>query len=266
MMTATELTDHLRALRLAPDEAADLLGVSARSLRRWAEGEGVPGPAAAALRAWRALDDRHLPWKPDTISIFRRDRDQMDRMREHDVMLNEVLTQVEARGGPRHAWSVDIPRGRATLGQAEVGFHRLLAGGFSPSTYRRVDGLQSDADRPAIEDAVYCIAQAFTRARNANAALLALAEYLQAKPQTFVRDGREVLSDNEVARRTRLLASAAEGLIHLAEDALDGPPPYSDIEALLTVLHRIGVYPPNALVGAVADSLLGPITLDRHVS
>jgi hypothetical protein len=59
-MTKEELAEHLSYLRLSLSEAALLLGSSERSVRRWAE-EGVPGPVAAAVRAWRELEARRLP-------------------------------------------------------------------------------------------------------------------------------------------------------------------------------------------------------------
>src|SRR5580700_7118768 len=100
-MTAPELNKHLAALQVTPAEAAQLLGVSPRTVRRWLEGEDVPGPAEAALRAWRTLADRHLPWKPDSVSIFEDDQDQIARYRRHTEELGAVLKRVEARGGAR---------------------------------------------------------------------------------------------------------------------------------------------------------------------
>jgi hypothetical protein len=64
MMSNIEFAEHLQALRIGQTEAADLLGVSERTVRRWADGEAVPGPVEAAIRAWRSLDERQLPWKP----------------------------------------------------------------------------------------------------------------------------------------------------------------------------------------------------------
>jgi DNA-binding transcriptional regulator YiaG len=55
MMPKAELVAILSALRLTQTEAAQLLEVSDRTVRRWLEGEEVPGPAQAALRAWREL-------------------------------------------------------------------------------------------------------------------------------------------------------------------------------------------------------------------
>lgn len=61
MMSAQELQEHIQALGLTQTEAAQLLGISPRTVTRWcAEGEKVSGPAEAALRAWRRLDERHL--------------------------------------------------------------------------------------------------------------------------------------------------------------------------------------------------------------
>lgn len=65
MMAKLDFVEHLSTLKLSFPEAAQLLGVSERTARRWAEGELVPGPVEAALRAWRRLDAQCLPWKPD---------------------------------------------------------------------------------------------------------------------------------------------------------------------------------------------------------
>src|SRR5271154_858542 len=119
MMSRNEFTEHLSALRLSLAEAAQLLGGSERTARRWTDGDTVPGPVEAALRAWRGLDARFLPWKPDSESIFRDDQDQIRRIREHDELLHALMTEVEARGGPSTIWAVDLTKQRATLGPAE---------------------------------------------------------------------------------------------------------------------------------------------------
>src|ERR1700688_2310243 len=138
-MTKHELNGDLETLRLTQTEAARLLGVSARTVRRWLEGEEVPGPAEAALRAWRRLAERNLPWKPDGVSIVEDDQDQIARHRLHTIGLSDLLERVEKRGGARIPWTVSIPEGKARLGPVEVGFYKLLSGGFSVSTYRRKD-------------------------------------------------------------------------------------------------------------------------------
>lgn len=52
-MTARELRTALRRLGLSQVRAARALGVSQPAVSRWCTGvERVPGPVAAALRAW----------------------------------------------------------------------------------------------------------------------------------------------------------------------------------------------------------------------
>lgn len=257
MMSPSEFSDHLDALRLAPPDAAQLLGVSERSVRRWADGEAVPGPVEAALRAWRALDGRHLPWKPDSISILQDDQDQMQRMEQYDQTLEAVLSEVEARGGPQNPWTVDIAGQRATFGPSEVGFYILRNGGFSPNTYRRLDRTPREDDKPDIQDAVYCIAQAFSTARQANAAMLAVAEYIRQNGKNWVRSGPAMPTAVEAARREQQIAMVADRLGELALSALGGEARYAQFESLLDDLHRLGFFPDIALVSAVARSMVG---------
>jgi len=161
-MTSTELNDQFAALRLTQAEAAQLLGVSARTVRRWIEGEEIPGPAEAAVRAWRKLAERNLPWKPDSVSIVEDDQDQIARHRLHTIGLSDLLARVEARGGARIPWTVNVDEGSAVLGPVEVAFHKLQSGGFSVSYYRRRDTAPDvSLDWPLIEDAIYCIAKEF---------------------------------------------------------------------------------------------------------
>ena len=64
MMTPNELQEHLSYLGLDQPEAARLLSVSPRALRRWLEGEEVPGPVEQAFKAWRRLHQRKPIWRP----------------------------------------------------------------------------------------------------------------------------------------------------------------------------------------------------------
>lgn len=163
-MTANEFGQLLLRLGLAPGEAAQLLSVTPRTVRRWLDGEEVSGPAEQAIRAWIRLHDRHLPWRPDSALITENDQDQIARHRSHAIILNEIIARVEARGGARLPWSVDWDRGQATLGPMEVSFYKLPNGGFSLGTYRRKNGDPDvDRDREIIDDAVYCIAQALKK-------------------------------------------------------------------------------------------------------
>jgi hypothetical protein len=255
-MSNDEFLAHLAFLRLSPGEAAQLLGASERSIRRWAD-EGVPGPAAAAVRAWRALEERRLPWKPDSISILQRDVDQLDRIRAHDQLLAQVMTEVEARGGPANPWSIDIGKGRATFGHAEVGFYRLQNGGFSVSTYRRLDRTPSDVDKSEIADAVYCIAKTFARALTARDALREIATYTRQNAHLFVRHGPEVMPLAAVAQRLESIEHQAQILDGFAESAVEGRANYSQFEEILSELHRLGFFPETGLVSAVAHSMVG---------
>lgn len=258
MMSKHEFAEHLAALKLSFPEAAQLLGVSERTTRRWVEGESVPGPVEAALRAWRRLDTQCLPWKPDSVSVFWDDQDQLRRIREHDQLLDALMREVEARGGPSTYWAVDLAKQRATLGPAEVSFHKLLQGGFSPTTYRRVDRAPTDDDRREIQDACYCIAQAIARARTANKALIEIAEYTRQHAALFVREGPASPSAAEVTRRVETINMLGDELNGLASSALEGNALYAKFEGILDALHRLGFFPEQELVSAVARSMIGP--------
>jgi hypothetical protein len=152
-------------LGLAPADAAQLLSVSPRTLRRWLDGEEIPGPAQQAIRAWIQLHELHVPWRPDAVSIVSDDQDQIARHRRHTIELAEVCKRVEARGGAKAPWVVDWDKGRASLGDVmEITFYKLQSGNFSLGSYRRTDSAPDvTRDMPMIEDAVYCIAQALAK-------------------------------------------------------------------------------------------------------
>lgn len=163
-MNTNELRQSLDRLNLASGEAGQLLGVTPRTVRRWLDGEEMTGPAVQAIRAWIRLHNRHLPWRPDTVSIIEDDQDQIERHRLHTINFDEILSRVEKRNTARLPWVVDWDKGKATLGPMEVGFYKLVSGGFSLSTYHRSDGypdVERDAD--LIEEAVYSIAQALKK-------------------------------------------------------------------------------------------------------
>jgi hypothetical protein len=170
MMTSADLEQSLLLLGLSQTEAAQLLAVAPRTLRRWLEGgdlpnpdEVIPGPVEQAVRAWLKLHERKLPWRPDSASIADDDQDQIGRIRDHTVNLSDVISRVEARGGARVPWVVDRTRGRATFGPMEVTFYTLANGSFSPGNYTRKDGYPDvKRDQSLIEDAIYCIAKEFT--------------------------------------------------------------------------------------------------------
>jgi hypothetical protein len=169
MMSKAELLRHLNQLDLTQAEAARLLSVNVRTVRRWVETPAeMPGPAEQALRAWLRLHRLGLAWRPDGLPLGEDEADEMAKQialyRQHAINLDAVLQRVEARGGPAAPWRVDLTTHNATLGPIEVGFYPLPNGGFSPSTYRRADA-DPDLDRDAhlLEDAYACIAQALAR-------------------------------------------------------------------------------------------------------
>src|SRR5580658_3533664 len=100
MMTAIELEQTLLRLGLSQTEAAQLLSVAPRTVRRWLEGEEIPGPAEQTFRAWLRLHEKKLAWRPDSVSIATDNQDQIARHRKHAVELSKMLARVEARGGP----------------------------------------------------------------------------------------------------------------------------------------------------------------------
>ena len=163
-MSSEELTQTLIRLNLWQQEAAQLLSVTPRTMRRWMEGEELPGPAEQALRAWVRLHERLLPWRPDSVSVSVDDQEQIALNRRHTIGLDEMLSRVEARGGSQTPWQVDRARCCAMLGPIQVGYVKLQSGGFSLTTYRRSD-TEPDVqrDQALIEDAAFCIAQAMRR-------------------------------------------------------------------------------------------------------
>jgi hypothetical protein len=139
------------------------LSVSPRTVQRWRHGtQGVPGPVEQALRAWLCLHQAALAWRPDGQSIATGDDAAIASHRQHAIELDAMLKRVEARGGPRAPWKVDLERGTATLESVQVTFYTLRNGGFSPQSYRRLDGhADLEQDRPLIEEAFACIAREF---------------------------------------------------------------------------------------------------------
>jgi len=163
-MTGVELEQYLMRLDLKAIDAAQLLGVTSRTMQRWLDGEEIPGPAEQALRAWITLHDLNIPWKPDSRSINANDEKSIRAHMQHAVEQAALIARVEARGGPRTVWEIDYSRGRAVLGKIEVSFYRLANGGFSLSSYTRRD-TEPDLhrDRELLEDAGYYIALSLLR-------------------------------------------------------------------------------------------------------
>jgi hypothetical protein len=164
-MTAIEFRNCLAQLGLTQIDAARFLEVDPRTVRRWAENNGVaiPGPAVQALRAWLGLQRRGVPWRPGDDATA----EQIAPHRAHAIELYELLLRVDNRGGPSDSWNVDVEKGQATLGPMTVSFYKLNNGGFSLSFYRHSGG-RSDVvrDRAFIEDAAACIAKAFAAQRS----------------------------------------------------------------------------------------------------
>ena len=169
-MNKHEFDEHLSRLDLTQTEAASLLSVSSRTLRRWADSPAeMPGPAEQALRAWLRLHRLGMAWRPDGLPLGEDDVEEMAKQialyRQYAIDLDALLQRVSARGGPDVEWQVDVEKRVATLGPMRVGFYRLPNGGFSPSTYRRSDR-EPDLHRDArkLEDAYACIAIATHKA------------------------------------------------------------------------------------------------------
>ncbi len=160
-MTSSEFKECLTRLALSQTEAARLLSVSPRTVRRWIEiPNQIPGPVEQALRAWLHLDRLGLAWRPDVIAVGEEEiAKQITRYREHAIELDSLLQRVKARGGPATRWQVDLKRCQALLGPLRVSFHRLRNGGFSPSFY---SGPLHDTT--LLEDAYVCIADAIASA------------------------------------------------------------------------------------------------------
>ena len=255
-MTNQQLCEYLETLRLTPAEAAQLLGVSTRSIQRWIEGEEVPGPAAAALKAWRTLDERRLPWMPDSDSIFSDDQSQIQLHNRHSEELAELIRQVDARGGVKTRWTVDIQKCRATFGPFLVTFYKLQSGSFSPGNCRRLDTpFDRDRDRAMIEDAYYCIAKAISKIPAIHSALSDVAKYIRDHSTMFAVKGPALLTAEKSVQHQRLVEVQADKIDGLAESSLEGAATYAQFEAILTELHRLGFFPDMALVSRVAQNM-----------
>jgi transcriptional regulator with XRE-family HTH domain len=257
MMSGQELQEHIQALGLTQAEAAQLLGISPRTVTRWCtEGEEVSGPAEAALRAWRRLDARHLAWRPDSVSIVEDDAERIATHRQEAINLDDILRRVEARGGPQLSWAVSLPESEATLNRIHVSFYKLQNGGFSLSVYTRRDGVHPDLQRdwPLVEDAVFCIAQEFEKHGGRADALKALAAEIRSKSNIFGQRGPRLLDSEERADRQKAIEAEADQIDALAARAAEGQPTtYRDFNAILSELSNLGYSPPPpSLVSAVA--------------
>ena len=166
-MTSAELTARLEVLGLKQSDAAALLRVTPRAVRRWQSGEQpIPGHVVELLNVWKQLHDRHIPWGAALEAIWFGDDDQICRHQDHDRALVALLDRVRARGGPSAPWRVNLKDHSATLGRMDVGFYKLSSGGFSLANYRRGDRDQDgERDRVLIEDAVAAFSEAVGEAK-----------------------------------------------------------------------------------------------------
>ena len=167
-MTSAEFNHHLEMLALKQGDAATLLRVTPRAVRRWQSGEqAVPGTVAELILVWRQLHSARLPWGADLESIWYGDDDQIPLYQEHDKALAALLRRVDARGGPTAPWRVNLKEHNATIGPMVVTFYKLLSRSFSLAHYRRRDREPDPyRDQSLIEDAVAAFAAAVAKARN----------------------------------------------------------------------------------------------------
>jgi len=168
-MTSQELQDYLDELGLTQSEAARLLSVDVRTIRRWFEDpKQISGPAEQALRAWLRLQRLGLAWRPDGLPIGEDEPKELAKQialyRQQAIQLVTLLQKVKSRNGPAAPWQVDLNAREARLGPMRVQFYPLPNGGFSPATYRRSDRAPDMIlDGPLLEDAYACIAAEITK-------------------------------------------------------------------------------------------------------
>jgi DNA-binding transcriptional regulator YiaG len=257
IMTDKEVRAHLEALDISRAEAAMFLSVSKRTVNRWCDGDEVPGPVEAALRAWLSLHKRGLAWKPDSISVLEADEDQIERQRKYAIRFNAMLNEVEKRGGPSTPWKVNFSNSTAKFATSEISFYKLANGGFSIGSYRRSDRHPDLAqDLPLIQDAAYCIASEYKKFGARSAALLDVANYVRANATLYVQDGPAMMTAKQRADHVRRIESLAERLSRLAQDASEGYGSYYQYEEIQRELHAAGFYPKDSLVAAVARAFI----------
>lgn len=164
-MSSEELRSCLSRLCLSEGDAARLLSVDPRTIKRWQSKPGeLPGPAEQALRAWVRLEELGLSWRPDGVALGLDKPDvlanQIIAHRRHAIELDAVLQRVKEKGGPAAPWVVDLDKRRATLGDLEITFYATKNGSFSPNTYSRSETQPDLArDRSLIDDGFASIAR-----------------------------------------------------------------------------------------------------------
>src|SRR5438105_2331851 len=119
-MTKNELERCFYQLGLTQTEAAKLLGVTSRTVRRWLDDEDIPGPVEQALKAWLFLHQLNLPWGPDSVGVFEDDLAQINAARAHAITMGHIIARVEVRGGARIPWGVNLKERYAELGPMRV--------------------------------------------------------------------------------------------------------------------------------------------------
>ncbi|MGO8844585.1 MAG: hypothetical protein ACLQFI_04455 [Methylocella sp.] len=167
-MTGAEFNHNLELLGLKQSDAAALLQVTPRAVRRWQSGEQqVPGTVAELVMIWRQLHAANIPWGADLESIWYGDDDQIRRHQDHDKALAAVLRRVKARGGFAAPWRVNLKEHSATLGQMVVRFYKLSSGSFSLQNYRRGDRERDPyRDQLLIEEAIAAFSAAIGKAKS----------------------------------------------------------------------------------------------------
>ncbi len=170
-MTSQDIANCLSELRITPKDAADLLSVDGKTVKRWLAGEvAVPGPAEQAIRAWVRFQNLGLAWRPDGLPIdVMTDEavaEQILRMRDHIVEVDDVIQRVRERGGVAAPWQVDLKRCTAELaGVIRVHFIPLRNGLFARGQYSRRDNKpDSKRDWRLLEDAIASFAEAVAQA------------------------------------------------------------------------------------------------------
>lgn len=166
-MNYLEFNQYLSYLGLKQVDAAALLGVTPRALRRWQSGEQkIPAPVAELVNVWRQLHYAQLPWGADLESIRHVDAEQIRRHQEHDKALGTILRRVEARGGVKEPWRVNLKEHSAAIDSILVTFYKLCNGGFSLGHYRRLDDESASyRDQLLIEEAIVAFASYVAKAR-----------------------------------------------------------------------------------------------------